>query len=139
MAEKMLVIHLIKLTGDRNANPAFGQSHITNMESSGEISLLKNAEMANRDQGVSRAVMVANSTTVTAVDNAATGINQTISFGKAKIQSMENAIAGNSSPENVEARDTEDGSGSGSDMHIWDLCSKSFEKISSLNGHMGSH
>lgn len=72
MAEKMLVIHLIKLTGDRNANPAFGQSHITNMESSGEISLLKNAEMANRDQGVSRAVMVANSTTVTAVDNAAT-------------------------------------------------------------------
>ncbi|RCV37977.1 hypothetical protein SETIT_8G105500v2 [Setaria italica] len=70
-----------EINSDRNVIPSLGQPQITNMESSGEISILENVKMANLDQGINRAVMVGNSTT----------------------------------------------------------CGKSFEKIGSLHGHMGSH
>ncbi|KAK8447620.1 hypothetical protein SEVIR_8G108400v4 [Setaria viridis] len=128
-----------EINSDRNVIPSLGQPQITNMESSGEISILENVKMANLDQGINRAVMVGNSTTVIAVDNAAIGINETSSSGNAKMDNMENVIAVKSSPENLLVRATENGSGSGSDMHICDQCGKSFEKIGSLHGHMGSH
>ncbi|KAF8765311.1 hypothetical protein HU200_008684 [Digitaria exilis] len=41
--------------------------------------------------------------------------------------------------ENAKIDDTENGSGSGTDVHICKRCGKSFSKIMSLHGHMGSH